>query len=211
MDDSKPLQPSAGTRLSLAQRQALLTIARWSLEGLLTDKADVAYQVKDPELERLAGAFVTLTRKGDLRGCVGYSDPLYPLHQAVSRCARSAATEDYRFEPVGAGELAELRISISVLSPLEKQENLQSIQVGRDGVLVVQAGGESRRRGLLLPQVATEQGWDREELLDGVCRKAGLPDKAWKDEGVDVFVFQAEVFSEDDTDVGGVEERLVWR
>lgn len=158
--------------------------------------ADAAYAVGDPELEKPAAAFVTLTRKGSLRGCVGYSEPLFPLHQTVSRCVRSAATEDYRFPPVQSHELPELRISISVLSALRKVEDVEEIVIGRDGLQVL-AGGH---RGLLLPQVAIEQGWDRERFLDGVCRKAGLPDGAWRDVGVAIFAFEAEVFFEEETD-----------
>ncbi len=183
--------------LSSVQRQALLNIARWALETFVNDGSEASYRLRDPALEKPAAAFVTLTRKGKLRGCVGYSGPLYPLHQTISRCARSAASEDYRFQPVQRDELSELRISISVLSPLEKADNLENIVVGRDGLLVV----DSERRGLLLPQVAPEQGWDREGFLDGVCRKAGLPESAWRTGRVEVFVFQTENFSEGETKV----------
>ena len=187
----------SGSRLSDVQRRALLGIARWSLETFLADGSEASYHLKDPELEKPAAAFVTLTRKGNLRGCVGYSDPLYALHQTVSRCARSAASEDYRFQPVRPDELGELRISISVLSPVEKLANFEKVLVGRDGLLVVGSG----HRGLLLPQVALEQGWDREDFLDGACRKAGLPITAWRDGSVEVFVFQAEVFAEGESDI----------
>ena len=178
--------------LSSVQRRALLNIARWTLEEFLDDGAEASYRLTDSALEKPAAALVTLTLEGVLRGCVGYSEPLYPLHQMISRCARSAASEDFRFQPVGRSELSELRISISVLSPLEKVDNLENIVVGRDGLLVV----DSERRGLLLPQVAPEQGWDREGFLNGVCRKAGLLDSAWRTGRVEVFVFQTQNFSE---------------
>ena len=129
----------AESRLSPAQRQALLNIARWTLETFLDDGSEASYRLRDPGLEKLAAAFVTLNRKQELRGCVGYSDPLYPLHQTISRCTRSAASEDYRFQPVKRGELSELRISISVLSSLERVDNLENIVVGRDGLLVVES------------------------------------------------------------------------
>ena len=187
----------AESRLSLAQRQALLNIARWTLETFLDDGSEASYRLRDPELEKLAAAFVTLKYREELRGCVGYTHPLYPLHQMISRCARSAASEDHRFQPVQRGELSELRISISVLSSLERVDNLENIVVGRDGLLVV----ESERRGLLLPQVAPEQGWDRESFLDGVCRKAGLPDSAWRTGRVEVFAFLTDNFSEGETEV----------
>lgn len=154
----------------------------------------MALEAGDPELERPGAAFVTITHRGLLRGCVGYADPVFPLHETVSRCARSAATEDHRFRPVQSHELPELRISISVLSALRKLESFEDIVIGRDG-LQVSGGG---RRGLLLPQVATEQGWDQEQFLNGVCRKAGLPTGAWRAGDIEVFVFQAEVFSEEE-------------
>jgi AmmeMemoRadiSam system protein A len=179
--------------LSPSQRQELLLLARRTLENLLTGGSDADdFVVTDSELERPAAAFVTITRRGNLRGCVGYSDPLFPLYQTVSRCVRAAATEDYRFAPVQSHELPDLCISISVLSVLRKVESVDDILIGRDGLQVVGAG----RRGLLLPQVAIEQKWDRERFLEGVCRKAGLPDRAWRDMDVEVFAFQAEVFDE---------------
>jgi len=163
------------------------------------------YHVRDPELEKPAAAFVTITRQGNLRGCVGYSDPLFPLHQTVSRCVRSAATEDYRFQPIQPDELPELRISISVLSLFRRVENLEDILVGREGLLVVRSG----RRGLLLPQVASDRGWDRETFLDAACRKAGLPNDAWRAGDVEVFAFQAEVFFEDETELESGAEVVV--
>jgi AmmeMemoRadiSam system protein A len=183
--------------LSPSQQQELLRIARETLESFLRG-SDVDYVVTDPELEKPGAAFVTLTHEGILRGCVGYSDPLFPLHQTVSRCVRSAATEDFRFPPVGLHELPNLRISISVLSALQRLEKPESILIGRHGVQVVGAG----RRGLLLPQVATEQGWDPETFLDGVCRKAGLPRGAWRGGEVEVFAFEAELFWEEEPTSG---------
>ena len=185
-------EEDAPASLNSIQRQALLNIARWTLEEFLNEGAEASYRLRDSELERPTAAFVTLTRGSQLRGCVGYSEPLYPLHQMISRCARSAASEDYRFQPVGRDELSELSISISVLSAVEKVDNLENILVGRDGLLVV----DSDHRGLLLPQVAPEQGWDRESFLDGVCRKAGLSGSAWRTGQLEVFVFQTQNFSE---------------
>jgi AmmeMemoRadiSam system protein A len=179
--------------LTPSQREELLRIARQTIECLLGE-SEVYYVVRDPVLEKPGAAFVTLTHQGILRGCVGYSDPLFPLHQTVSRCARSAATDDHRFPPVRPHELPDLRISISVLSALRKLESPEDILIGRDGLQVVGGG----RRGLLLPQVATEQGWDREGFLDGVCRKAGLPGGAWRGGHVEVFAFEAEIFLEDE-------------
>jgi AmmeMemoRadiSam system protein A len=138
---------------------------------------------------RLAGVFVTFHHRGELRGCIGYTEPILPLAQAVIRCAIFAATQDPRFKPVSAAELKLLAYEISVLTPLLKIDDPRLVKVGRDGLVV--ARGESR--GLLLPQVAAENGWDREEFLAQACLKAGLPRDAWKKEA-EIYVFEAIVF-----------------
>jgi uncharacterized protein (TIGR00296 family) len=150
--------------------------------------------------EEPRGVFVTIRRypSGSLRGCIGYPLPRYPLATAIDRAARSAAIDDPRFPPVRAAELPALTVEVSVLTvpvPLTfatPDEAIRQVQVGRDG-LIVEAPGAS---GLLLPQVAPEQGWDSEELLDGTCEKAGLPLKAWRSPGIRLYRFEAEVFAE---------------
>lgn len=152
------------------------------------------------EFEEKRGAFVTLKRhpSGDLRGCIGYPLPVLPLRVAVARAAMAAATDDPRFTPVLAEELARLTVEVSVLTVPEPVEGarpedlLSAVRVGRDG-LIVEGFGTS---GLLLPQVAPEQGWSAEELLEGTCEKAGLPSHAWRDPRVRVLRFEAEVFAE---------------
>jgi AmmeMemoRadiSam system protein A len=181
--------------LTAEQRRKLLEIARKSIEdhiegGDEPNGSSAAFD--DPELEELRGAFVTLTRDGNLRGCIGYSEPLYPLHEAVARCAVAAATQDYRFSPVTLAELPDLDITVSALTPLEKLERLEDLEPGRQGLLITGEG----HRGLLLPQVAAERGWDRDRFLRETCRKAGLPEDAWKRDTVEIFVFEAEVFAE---------------
>jgi uncharacterized protein len=146
------------------------------------------------------GAFVTLRRHpgGTLRGCIGYPLPVLPLREAVRQAAVSAATEDPRFPPVRAAELTGLTFEVSVLTvpvPIRAtlpEELIREVRVGRDG-LIVDGYGTS---GLLLPQVAPEQGWSSEELLEGTCEKAGLPPRAWRDPKVRIRRFEAEVFSE---------------
>jgi AmmeMemoRadiSam system protein A len=191
VDGEEKRQASSG--LTASKRQALLDIARRSIETRLEEGDEGEIHVDDPELTELGAAFVTLTHRGRLRGCIGYSEPLYPLFETVARCAVAAATNDYRFAPVTLEELPELCISISALTPLEKLENLEDIEPGRHGLMITGQG----RRGLLLPQVAEERGWDRETFLTETCRKAGLPAGAWKGKDIEVFVFEAVVFSEE--------------
>jgi AmmeMemoRadiSam system protein A len=140
------------------------------------------------------GAFVTLVRRedGELRGCIGYAEAVHPLWEAVVRGAEAAATEDDRFEPVAPGELGAIRLELSILSPLGAVRP-EDVRVGEDG-LVVRRG---QNRGLLLPQVAVEWGFDRETFLAHTCRKAGLGPDAWKEPGTEILAFQAEVFGED--------------
>lgn len=179
--------------LTAEQCRQLLRIARRSIEMHLEKGEEAGIPVDDPTLSKPGAAFVTLTLEGRLRGCIGYSEPLYPLHETVARCAVAAATHDYRFAPVTLEELPGLNISISTLTPLVKLDNFDDLEPGRHGLMITGRG----RRGLLLPQVAAERGWDKETFLSETCRKAGLPTDAWKGEEVEVFVFEAVVFSED--------------
>lgn len=174
------------------EKEVLLRLAREAIESSFK-----GVELKTGSEGRLAerrGVFVTLRLRSDesLRGCIGYAEPLYPLGEAIVRSARAAALEDRRFAPVSWEEMSSIRIEISVLSPLKKVSP-EAVRVGVDG-LVIEKGG---RRGLLLPQVAPEWGWDRETLLEQTCKKAGLPGGAWK-EGADILAFQAEVFGEED-------------
>jgi AmmeMemoRadiSam system protein A len=178
--------------LTSKQQSKLLSIARRSIENHLRGEDFTHPVVDDPDLERPGAAFVTLTRRGKLRGCIGYSEPLYPLHETVARCAVAAASQDYRFARVTPDELPELEISVSALTPLRRLDNSEDLEPGRHGLMIV----SQEHRGLLLPQVAAERGWDRETFLGETCRKAGLPSDAWRREGVEIFVFEAEVFSE---------------
>ena len=142
-----------------------------------------------------AGIFVSLHRYGALRGCIGYTEADRPLGNLVGRFAIASATQDPRFPAVTAAELGECDIEVSVLGPIEPvaepAADPSAIVVGRHGLVVEQ----SWHRGLLLPQVATEYGWDRETFLDHTCMKAGLPRDAWKT-GARVFRFEADVFGE---------------
>jgi AmmeMemoRadiSam system protein A len=172
-------------------RQALVAIARAAVVSAVSG-ADAPAVVLSERLAMPGAAFVTLRVGGELRGCIGVLDAeAHSLADAVACAARAAATEDRRFPPLVPRDLKIVAIEISVLGPLVAVCSMDEIVVGRHG-LVVRAPG---RMGLLLPQVATERGWDRDTFLDQTCRKAGLPLSAWR-QGAPVFSFEAEVFGE---------------
>ncbi|HEX8409765.1 MAG TPA: AmmeMemoRadiSam system protein A [Thermoanaerobaculia bacterium] len=179
--------------LNPTQRQLLLSIARGSIEAVL-DGRRPEVDVTDEVLTRPSGAFVSLhTHSGDLRGCIGSIHPVAPLCHAVSANAVNAAFRDPRFGPVTRDDLATLHVEISVMSPVEVVTDVAGIEVGRDGLIISRGG----RAGLLLPQVATAYGWDRDTFLGHTCRKAGLPEDAWRTAGTKIERFSAEVFGEE--------------
>jgi AmmeMemoRadiSam system protein A len=175
-----------------SQRKELLGIARRALEGYVGAGRIPPGEGAPGKLAAPGAAFVTLTKNGRLRGCIGYTEAVAPLFKVVQECAVAAATEDPRFPPVSTNELPSLRVEISVLTPLFPIRP-EEVEVGRHGLMVEQG----RLRGLLLPQVPVEWGWDRETFLDQTCVKAGLPPSAWR-HGATLRAFTAEVFGEDD-------------
>jgi hypothetical protein len=177
--------------LSESAQSELLTLSRNCLEDFLKRGRRTINEPGSPELLERRGVFVTLHRHGELRGCIGVPEPVSPLFQAAQECALSAARTDPRFPPMTAVELPNVKIEISVLSPLEAVEEIDSIVIGVHGLLLNHQG----RRGLLLPQVPVEHGWDREQFLEQLCRKAHLPATAWK-EGAKIERFSAFVFGE---------------
>ena len=181
--------------LSGETRRQLLGLARRTLEAQLRGEPPprLASDRSEPFGESRA-LFVTLRIRGRLRGCIGTLAPEGDLARTVPKFALRAAFEDPRFPPLEAHELPECAIEISVLTPPCSVEDREGIVVGRDG-LILEFGG---RRGLLLPQVATEWGFDRETFLSELSRKAGLPPDAWRNPEARLFSFQAEVFSEDE-------------
>jgi len=175
----------------------LLGIARSAVRAHLEHRPPPGY-APETATERLVGpgaAFVTLRVDGELRGCIGTTRFERPLREVVSELAVAAATQDRRFDAISPEEIESLKVSISVLTPLERADTSQ-IEIGRHG-LVVRARGHS---GLLLPQVAAEHGWDAQVFLAETSRKAGLPTDAWREPGAQVFWFEAERFSEDGRD-----------
>jgi AmmeMemoRadiSam system protein A len=180
--------------LNPSQRSRLLTIAREAIAAVHQGRRlDVDPASFDEQLRRPAGAFVSLhTQGGDLRGCIGSIHPVAPLCLAVPASAVNAAFRDPRFHPVGPEELEHLHIEISVMGPIEIVRAIEDIVVGRDGLIVTR--GQSA--GLLLPQVATDYGWDLEAFLSHTCLKAGLAPEAWRLPDCRIERFSAEVFSE---------------
>ncbi|HEX2120951.1 MAG TPA: AmmeMemoRadiSam system protein A [Thermoanaerobaculia bacterium] len=181
--------------LSQEQRSQLLRIARESIAATLEGRRpELKIEQLDETLRRPAGSFVTLkTKDGELRGCIGSILPVAPLCEAVSASAINAAFRDPRFFPLRKEELPQIDIEISVMGPLEPVANVEEIEVGRDG-LIVRRG---RAAGLLLPQVATEYGWDRVAFLSQTCVKAGLPRDSWRAPDCRIERFSAEVFGEE--------------
>ena len=177
--------------LTPAQRASLLALARCAIREGVCRAQSVSAATPDPALQIPGAVFVTLTRAGELRGCIGYVEAVKPLAEAVAHCAISAATADPRFPPASPDELPHLQIEISVLSPLQRIDDPGQIQVGEHGLYISQGG----RRGLLLPQVAIEFGWDRESFLRQTCIKAGLPGDAWR-RGAEIRVFTVDRFSD---------------
>jgi AmmeMemoRadiSam system protein B/AmmeMemoRadiSam system protein A len=182
-------QPLPEFTLSPEEKKGLLELARQAVEKFVRERKVVDFETTDPNFLAERGAFVTLTRGGRLRGCIGFIEPVYPLHLTVLRAAIYAATEDTRFNPVTADELKDLSYEISVLTPTRKIDNPRLVQVGKHGLVIA----KGNQRGLLLPQVAVENNWSREEFLAQCCLKAGLEADAWK-KGAEISVFEAIVF-----------------
>lgn len=181
------------TMLNSKQKNKLLEIARNSIQTYLKTGKKMELSETDPQLLMESGAFVTLHEAGELRGCIGNLVGRQPLYLTIRDMAVESATSDPRFEPVKLGGLEKIEIEISVLSPLEKIDSVEKIQLGTHGVLV-KKGFNS---GVFLPQVATETGWSKEEFLSYLCaNKAGLKEDAWKDKTTDIYIFTCDVFSE---------------
>jgi AmmeMemoRadiSam system protein A len=178
-------------RFSMAERAFLLDLAHETILAAIEDRP-VAQQAPPPgPLHEPAGAFVSLHRAGELRGCIGTFARDRPLYTIVRDMAAAAAFEDPRFPPVEASEVPLLDLEISILSELRRTA-AESVVPGFHGLSIVLSG----RKGVFLPQVAAEAGWDRETLLEQTCLKAGLPANAWREPAAEICVFTAEVFGE---------------
>jgi len=175
---------------SKEEKNFLHKLARGAIEHRLLDRPMPTREGETKTLSEKRGAFVTLKTHGQLRGCIGYIQAIKPLSQTIIDMAQAAAFQDPRFPPLSRQELKDLSIEISALTPLRQIRDTQEIQVGKHG-LFIERGYTS---GLLLPQVATEYGWDTLTFLEQTCQKAGLPKDAWKEKNTKIFVFSAEIF-----------------
>ena len=179
------------------ERLTLLKVARETLESYVKERKtpdlNSGKYLLSPTLMEKRGVFVTLNKNGNLRGCIGHIQPRDQLVKAVMDNAINSSMNDSRFRPVGADELADIKIDISILSPIKKISGADKFIPGKHGI-IIRLGSMG---AVFLPQVATEQGWGREETLSHLCNKAGLPPYAWKDENMEFFVFTAEVFHEE--------------
>ncbi|MBZ5719782.1 MAG: AmmeMemoRadiSam system protein A [Acidobacteriia bacterium] len=176
---------------SAPEREVLLRLAHEAIQAALESR-EISLVPPSPHFAERRGAFTTLYVRGELRGCVGYALPVTSLYRTVAETARAAAFDDSRFWPLKADELPELEISLSILSPLRPIRQ-EEVEIGKHGLLVSLGG----HRGLLLPQVPVEHGWDRTTFLQQTCRKAGLPQDAWQ-RGATLEAFTAEIFGDHD-------------
>ncbi len=178
-------------RLSPVDKTLLLQLARETIVAHLEQRDLPQPEPSSPALREKRGCFVCVKMSGKLRGCIGNFISDKPLHELVQEMAVSAATRDPRFYPMKKTDLAHFELEISVLTPLRKISSVAEIKVGEHGLYIE----KNHSRGVLLPQVAVEYGWDRETFLGQTCVKAGLAPDAWQ-EGTDIYVFSADVFKE---------------
>jgi AmmeMemoRadiSam system protein B/AmmeMemoRadiSam system protein A len=188
-----PSQDDGIRALGQAEKKELLKIARNSIEAFVKTGKAPDITIKDARLEETEGAFVTITKHGALRGCIGNIIGQESLYETVRDMAVAAASQDPRFTPLTAAELNGIDVEISVLSKPRRVKDASEIQLGKHGVIVSANG----HQGVFLPQVADETGWSKEEFLSQLCsQKAGLPPDAWKDPDTALYVFTADVFAE---------------
>jgi AmmeMemoRadiSam system protein A len=190
LEDMADTQLDLQSGLSPKDKETLRELARVTIRARALGEPLPEVKAETEALRRETGAFVSLHRRGMLRGCIGYVEAVAPLAQAVQDMALSAAFQDPRFDPLTAEELDELEIEISVLTPFEKITDPESIEVGLHG-LMIRKGSFS---GLLLPQVPVQFGWDRQTFISQTCQKAGLRPDAWQDSDIEFFIFSAEIF-----------------
>ncbi len=190
--DKIPLE-NLNRELTEEEQELLLTIARETITAKANKEKLEEYNITSPILNDKRGAFVTLHKEGNLRGCIGRFITDEPLYKVVENMAIQSAFDDYRFSPVEPKEIDALHIEISVLSPLRKIYNTDEIELGKHGIYIM----KGNKGGCFLPQVATDTGWTKEEFLSYCCtEKARLSEDAWKDAETDIYIFTAQIFEE---------------
>ncbi len=186
----------AEENLSREERDFLLKVAKDSIARKLgvTETSHTKEEAEGvgPRINQDRGCFVTLHKRGQLRGCIGIFEARGPLWQNVEEMAAQAAFNDPRFRPLSRGEFDEIDIEISALTPLRQVNSVDEVKVGEHGIYITRG----LNRGVLLPQVATEQGWDRDTFLDHTCMKAGLSAGCWRRPDTTIEIFSAEIFGE---------------
>jgi len=184
---------------SLKDGKTLIDFSHKVIEAYIKDGMVLEITDAPKNLKEKRGVFVTLKVKGELRGCIGHPLPVAQLIEAVRDLSISSATEDYRFQSITVDELGELQIEISILTVPEelklkdRKDAPKHIKVGRDGLII----DLDYNKGLLLPQVAVEEGWNAKQFLEHICWKASIPEDSWRDKEAKIFTFQSIIFTED--------------
>jgi AmmeMemoRadiSam system protein A len=178
--------------LTAKEKATLLDIAKNAIAAKINNKDMPELTVDSGTIKEKRGAFVTLKKRGQLRGCIGYIKAIKPLGETVQEMAVAAAFHDPRFPSLKPDEVRDLTFEISVLSPLKRIKDINEIEVGKHGLYIVRG----YKSGLLLPQVAVEYEWDRESFLQETCCKAGLPPQAWMDKETEIYIFSADYFGD---------------
>lgn len=178
--------------LTEVEKKALIDIVKSTIECKLTGKNIPEFHIDSEILKEKRGAFVTLKKRGHLRGCIGYIEARKALYKTVAEMAIAAAFNDPRFPPLSADEVKDVTLEISVLSPLKEIRDIKEIEVGVHGLYIT----KGFHSGLLLPQVAAEHKWDKLTFLEETCYKAGLHPDAWKDNDTKIFIFSADIFDQ---------------
>ena len=178
--------------LSENEATVLLSIARETIINLVLEQEYRPEPREEKALNERSGCFVTIKQDGELRGCIGSFQSERPLFQEIAGMAAASANKDPRFHPMEESELDNFSLEISVLSPLQKIEDIDEIEVGIHGIYLE----KNFSRGVLLPQVATDYNWDRTTFLQQTCLKAGLPTNAWQGYDADIYIFSAQIIKE---------------
>ena len=178
--------------LKSKEKKVLLEIAHQAIVAAVREEDTSPEPREEKALNMRSGCFVTIKQDDELRGCIGNFQSDLPLFKEVAEMAAASACKDPRFYPVQEDEINNISVDISVLSPLEKIDDIESIEIGTHGIYLE----KGYYRGVLLPQVATEHNWDRETFLKQTCIKAGLPTDSWEADETDIYIFSAEVFGD---------------